>query len=143
MLAIGLLPAIAGTAWYLRQLRDLAVQDAYEKAIFVATETSERLRWLLQDAQGMLAAVAARPKVQAMDSSDCDSIFTDFRDLSPAYKALSLRRWTAARCARLAQPPSKQSVAASPWFQAALRQAGFYVSDVHLSARCRPPGPCA
>ena len=67
MLAIGLLPAIAGTAWYLRQLRDIAVQDAFEQAIVVAGGTSERLRWMLQDAQGMLAAVASRTKVQAMD----------------------------------------------------------------------------
>ncbi len=135
MLAIGLLPAIAGTAWYLRQLRDIAVQDAFEQAIVVAGGTSERLRWMLQDAQGMLAAVAARPKVQAMDGDGCDSIFDDFRDLSPAFKALSLRRLDGSSvCSELAQPPSQQSVAAAAWFQAALRQPGFHASDVHLGA---------
>jgi len=133
MLAIGLVPALAGTAWYLRHLRDIAVTEAFNQAIFVANDTSERIRWLLQDTQAMLAAVASRPKVLAMDSSDCDSIFHDFRDLSPAFKALSLRRIDGSSvCSELLLPPSQQSVLAAPWFQSASKQTSFHVSDVHV-----------
>lgn len=135
MLAIGLLPALAGTAWYLRQLRDVAVRDAFAQADLVAIGTAESLRWLMQDAQAMMASIAGRPRVKALDGSDCDSIFRDFHDVSPSFKALSLRRLDGSSvCSELQQPPSQQSVAAAPWFQAAVRSGGFHASDTHFGA---------
>ena len=135
MLAIGLVPALAGTALYLRQLRDLALRDAFNQADLMAVGTAERLRWLMQDAQAMLAAVAARPKVKALDAADCDPIFRDYRDLSPTFKALALRRLDGESvCSELPRPPSRQSVGAAEWFQAAVQQPGFYATSVHVGA---------
>ena len=135
MLAIGLLPAMAGTVWYLGQLREVAVRDAFAQADLVARGTAESLRWLMQDAQAMMASVAARPKVKALDAGDCDPIFHEFHDLSPAFRALSLRRLDGSSlCSNLQQPPSQQGVFAAAWFQAAVVHDGFYASDAHIGA---------
>ena len=92
LLAIGLLPALAGTVWYLVQLRQTALRDAYAQTDLMAAGSAEALRWVVQDAQAMLESVAARPRVRALDPADCDAVFSDFRTLVPAYKALALRR---------------------------------------------------
>lgn len=133
LLAICLVPAVAGAALYLNHLRDMALRDAYRAADLVAIGTSERLRWLLQDAEAMLASVAARPQVRSVDPAACDPILAEFRVISPAFKTLALRGTDGrSLCSELQQPPSQQSVAASPWFQAAVRQPGFHASDGHL-----------
>ncbi len=135
MLAICLVPAVAGAMLYLNHLRDTALHDAYRAADLVAIGTSDRLRWLLQDAEAMLALVAARPQVRTADPTACDPILAEFRVISPAFKTLSLRLTDGrSLCSELPQPPSQQSVAASPWFQAAIRQPGFHASDGHLGA---------
>jgi signal transduction histidine kinase len=135
LLAIGLLPALAGTGWYLVQLRQIAMHDAFVKTDLMGGGTAEALRWVVQDAQAMLATVAARPKVRALDPADCDAVFRDFQQLVPAYKALALRRSTGESvCSELANPPSQASVVAAPWFQAAVRHGGFQVSGVHLGS---------
>ncbi|GCL62961.1 sensor histidine kinase [Pseudaquabacterium pictum] len=132
LIGIGLLPALAGTAWYLVQLRAIAMRDAYAQADLMAGGTAEALRWVVQDAQAMLAAVAARPKVRALDSADCDPLFRDFRAVLPSYKALALRRTNGdSVCSELANPPPRAVVAASDWFQQAVQQPGFRVSGVH------------
>jgi signal transduction histidine kinase len=135
LLAIGLLPSLAGTAWYLQQLHQLALRDAFAQADLMANVTSESLRWQVQDAQAMLASVAARPKVRALDAADCDPVFRDFQAVAPAHKALALRRSNGdSVCSELPNPPSGANVAAAPWFQAALQRGGFHVSGVHLGA---------
>jgi len=132
LLAIGLLPALVGTGWYLVQLRQIAMHDAFAKTDLMAGGTAEALRWVVQDAQAMLAVVAARPRVRALDPADCDAVFRDFQALVPAYKALALRRSNAETvCSELPNPPPRAAVAAAPWFQAAVRQGGFLVSGVH------------
>lgn len=135
LLAIGLLPALAGTGWYLHQLRQLALRDAFAQADLMASGTAEVLRWQVQDTQLLLAAVAARPKVRALDATDCDPVFRDFHALAPAQKALALRRNNGdSVCSELPNAPSTASVAAAPWFQAGLRHADFMVSGAHLGA---------
>jgi signal transduction histidine kinase len=132
LLAIGMLPALVGGAWYLKHLRDLAMVDAFAQVDLLSRTTAESLNWLLQDAQGTMQAIAARPRVKALDAADCDSIFRDFHDLSPAFKALSLRRLDGTLlCTGLAQPPAGPVVAGAPWFQAAGRDGRFHASDAH------------
>jgi len=111
------------------------LRDAYRAADLVAIGTSDRLRWLLQDAEAMLASVAARPQVRTADPTACDPILAEFRAISPAFKTLALRLVDGrSLCSELTQPPTQESVAASPWFQAAVHQPGFHVSDGHLGA---------
>jgi PAS domain S-box-containing protein len=132
LLAICLVPAVAGAALYLNHLRDTALRDAYRAADLVAIGTSDRLRWLLQDAEAMLASVAARPLVRTADPTACDPILAEFRVIGPAFKTLALSLTDGrSLCSDLPQQPSQQSMAASPWFQAAVRQPGFHVSDGH------------
>jgi signal transduction histidine kinase/HAMP domain-containing protein len=132
LIAIALLPALAGTVWHLLQLRQIAMRDAYAKTDLMAAGTAEALRWVVQDAQAMVAAVAARPRVRAMDPGNCDPLFQDFQTLSPSYNALALRRIDGESvCSELAKPPTRASVAATPWFQAAVQQGSFRVSGVH------------
>jgi len=133
LLAICLVPALAGAVVYLNHLRAMALRDAYREADLVALGTSDRLRWLLQDAEAMLASVAGRPLVRKLDPTACDPILAEFRAISPAFKTLALRLTDGrSLCSELTQPPSQESVAASPWFQAAIRQPGFHASDGHL-----------
>lgn len=135
LLAIGLVPSLVGIVWYLNHSREAALRDAYAQADLVATSTTERLRWLMQDAEAMLSSIAARPQVQALDQADCDSIFTDFGIVSPTYKALSLRRADGSSiCSELSRPPSRDVVTSSPWFRAAVERPGLYATDVHLGA---------
>ena len=132
LLAIGLVPALAGTAWYLHHTRMLAVREAFTQADLMANGTVERLRWLLQDAEVTLAALADRPQVRALDPGVCDPVFLDFKDINPKFQAVALRRLDGASvCSELQRPPTQKIVAAAPWFQAAVRQDRFHVSDVH------------
>ncbi len=132
LLAIGLLPALAGTAWYLFQMRELALRDAFAQADLIATNTAERLQWRLQDAQAMMASVAERQRVKALDARLCDPIFQEVRSVSPDYRALALRRLDGSTvCSELANPPPQHVVAAAAWFQTAAAQDGFHASDVH------------
>jgi signal transduction histidine kinase len=135
LLAIGMLPALAGTAAYLQQLREVALREAYAQADLLAVATAEKLRWLLQDAQATLRAIAARPSVQALDAGSCDPVFSEFGKLNPAFKALSLHRVDgSAVCSELVDPPPADGLAAAPWFQAAVREPGFRVSGAHMGA---------
>ena len=139
LLAIGLLPALAGTGWYLVQLRQTALRDAYAQTDLMAAGSAEALRWVVQDAQAMLESVAARPRVRALDPADCDAVFSDFRTLVPAYKALALRRIDGESvCSELPNPPPRERVAAAPWFQAAVQRHGFHVSGVHTGTVVQP-----
>ena len=134
LLAIGLLPALAGTAWYLVHMRELALRDAFAQAELIATSTAEQLQWRLQDALAMMANVADRPRVRAFDSRLCDPIFQEIRSVSPSYGALDLRRLDGSTvCAELLNPPPQQEVAAAAWFRTAVAQEGFHASDVHTS----------
>jgi signal transduction histidine kinase len=124
---------------YLHHLRGTALRDAYGAADLVATGTTESLRWLLLDAEAMLASVAARPHVRTLDPAACDPILAEFRSVSTAFKTLALRLTDGrSLCSELQQPPSQQSVAAAPWFQAALKQPGFHVSDGHPGSVIQP-----
>ena len=135
LVAICLVPAVVGAIVYLNRQRETALHDAYRTADLVAIGTSEQLRWLLQDAEAMLASVAARPKVRAADPAECDPILAEFRLISPAYKTLALRLPDGrSLCSELRLPPSQNSVQTSPWFQAAIRQRGFHASDGHVGA---------
>ena len=132
LLAIGLLPALAGTAWYLVHMRELAQRDAFAQAELIATGTAERLQWRLRDALAMMASVADRPRVRALDARLCDPIFQEIRSVSPGYRALALRRLDGSTvCSELANPPPQQEVAAAAWFRTAVAQEGFHASDVH------------
>ncbi len=139
LLAICLVPAVVGAALYLDHLRGTALRDAYGVADLVATGTTESLRWLLLDAEAMLASVAARPHVRTLDPAICDPILVEFRSISPAFKTLALRLSDGrSLCSELQQPPSQESIAAAPWFQAAIRQPGFTVSDGHPGTVSQP-----
>ena len=135
LLGICLVPAVVGAVLYLHRQRETALHDAYRTADLVAIGTSEQLRWLLQDAEAMLASVAARPKVRANDPAECDPILAEFRVISPAYKTLALRLPDGrSLCSELRQPPSQNNVQTSPWFQTAIHQPGFHASDGHVGA---------
>lgn len=135
LLAIGLLPALAGTVWYLLQLRDQAMRDAFAQADLMASGTAEALRWQVQDAQVLLRTVAARPGVRALDPAHCDALFREFQALAPAHKALSLRRSDGQTvCSSLPVPPAAAVVAGMGWFRSALGHGGFHVSGVHIGA---------
>jgi len=133
LLAIGLLPALAGTVWYLVQLRDLAMRDAFAKADLMANGTAAALHWQVQDAQVLLAAAAQRPRLRAFDAAQCDPLFREFHLLETAHAGLALRRRDGQTvCASRPEPAAAAVIAAAPWFRAALQAGGFHVSGVHL-----------
>ena len=134
LLAIGLLPALAGTLWHLLHLRNLAMRDAFAQADLMASGTAAALHWQVQDAQVLLAAVAQRPRLLLLDSAQCDPLFKDFHLLEPVHLGLALRRTDGQTvCVSQAVAPNGQQPETFPWFRAALQSGAFHVSGVHRS----------
>ncbi len=131
LLAIGVLPALAATSWAVEHMRELALRDAFAKADVMAAGTAERLRWLMQDAEATMAAVAQRRDVRALDAAACEPLQRDFSGGSlSSLMAMTLRRLDGS--AVCLPSPATPEVAAEPWFKAAVQQDGFHATGVHV-----------
>lgn len=60
LVAMALMPALAGVAWYVADDQDQAVEAAFEKAGVLADPTAASRQWVLDDSRLKLDAVAER-----------------------------------------------------------------------------------
>ena len=90
----------------------------------LARLAADNVRNFLADTEQVLANVAARPQVRAMQGAPCDGIFENFRDLYPQFGNLSLASLQGELiCSAMAPPGNgRMQVGHLPWFQQVLKE---------------------
>jgi len=95
----------------------------------LAATTANEVRARLAENEQLLAGLARRPLIRAVDPRRCDSIISDLPKLHPDYTNLAMRDTRGnSVCSLLPLPPA--SVAAKfPWFQEGIRSDAFVAGD--------------
>lgn len=128
LLAIGIVPFVAMSVWYLGAMRDEAVDRAYRESDLVASASAASTRWMLEDAREVLATIATR--IAARDATDgaeagCDPIFDHVDVAYPRYRNLVLRRTDGeVVCASRGVRPAHSFIDV-PWFRDAIAAGAF------------------
>jgi signal transduction histidine kinase len=105
-------------------------REAAEVSLNLARLAADNVRGFLGDAEHIMARIAARPQVRAMDPARCDPIFQDFRDLYPRLINLSLANPQGELiCSTNAQVGGGVRVAGEAWFRRAFSEGRFVVGD--------------
>lgn len=107
---------------------DQANATALNLAQLAAAYTEQRLA----DSEQLMALLARRPLIQAMDPAQCDPIFEDFPNLFPQYVGLGLVDLSGhVICSASTDEVSDlPQISDRPYFQQVLRTQAFTVSDV-------------
>ena len=110
-----------------------ARESAYGYVRSLALETANRLELIIRDNEALLARLAERPRVKALDPSNCDLIISEFVFLYPEYTTLGIRdRDANSVCSFIHRPPDGSRVREFPWFIEGLRSEKFTVGDAFL-----------
>ena len=129
------LPFGALLVWHLSQQADRAREAAYDKARVLAENTADKLERLLDDHRILLAGLAARPLVAALDPAHCDPLIHDYVTLHPLYTTLATRDLPGGViCSYFANPVRQYNETDHPWFFQGVRSGGFFVSDAMVGA---------
>ena len=127
------LPFGALLAWTVSQQADRAREAAYAQARLLADSTANRLERLQGDDQAMLARMAVRPLLAALDPADCDLLIKQYVPLHPQYATLALRDAAGGViCSYLVNPVQQYNATDHPWFFEGARSGGFFVSGAVL-----------
>jgi len=135
---IGLVLAIvlsfgAMLAWILSQQAAQAREAAYAQARVLADSAANRLEQLLGEDQVLLARMAARPLVAALDAAHCDPLIKEYVSLQPQHTTLSLHDLAGnVICSYFANPVRQYNETDHPWFFEGVRGSGFFASDAVL-----------
>jgi len=144
LLSVGLVPALAGMAWHLKEQREEALRQAYSRTELLNNGLSSNLARVLTDAKAVMSAIAARPKVVALNPRDCDPVFREVSSIYPNYTSLVLLRTdgkTVCPDFEARKPPAEQMSRHRVFREAIARQA-FYPGDAvvaPISARWTAP----
>lgn len=124
------LPAFALVGYNVFDAANEAREVAHERVRAVAQEVAGRLELVLRDNEALLAGLAERPRIRALDARDCEPIIAEFVDLHPDYTTLGLRdRDANAVCTFLRPALGAERVRAYPWFDEGVRRGRFMVGD--------------
>jgi len=96
-----------------------SIAEGSATALSLARIASADAQRMVRDSEQLLAGLARRPKVRALDPANCDSILSDFRDFLPQFANIAIAD-AAGRvvCSALAQSRGKlASVAGAAWLQ--------------------------
>ncbi len=128
-----MLPAAALLAWHVADDARQARQAAYAKLEIIADDTAARIDRMLHEHEAVLARLAARPRVRALDPRNCDPIIWGYVSLHPEFTTLAVRDIRGnAICSFNPNPPAQGQIAALAWFREGLRNGKFNVSDAYL-----------
>ncbi len=128
-----MLPAAGLVAYGIIDAWNEARAAAYRQVSTLALETASKLDLILRDNEALLARLAQRPGMKALDPRNCDPIVREFVSLHPEYTTLGVRdRHANVVCTHLRRPPDAGSVGALPWFIEGLRSERFTVGDAYL-----------
>jgi PAS domain S-box-containing protein len=131
LLSVGLVPALAGIAWHLEQQREEALRQAYSRTELLNNGLSANLARVLTDAKAVMSSIATRPKVVALNSSDCDPVFAEVGSIYPNFTGLVLIRTDGETvCPDFgARKPAAAKMSAHRVFREALARQAFYPGD--------------
>ena len=126
-----LLPAAAVLAWFLSIQADQARAAAEAKVRLLVDNTVAALQATLNDQRAVMARLAERPQVKALDAEHFDAGVTEYIRVLPEFSTLTVRDRDA-RLIFMSRPgpsPSAQEQSATPWFKEGIAAGQFVVSD--------------
>ncbi len=129
LLAAVLLPVFVSATWLLYEQRQAARDAAQAGLQNLTTHIAGELQIFLNDTEAVMRRFSSRPKVQAMDTRQCDPAFFDFIELHPEFTNMVLRDASGHRvCSTFSGEVAFDSFMAFPWFRAMLGSDKFLVS---------------
>jgi PAS domain S-box-containing protein len=127
------LPALGLVGYNLVGAANEARQAAHGQVQGLAQDLASRLERILRDNEALLARLAERPRIKALDARDCEPSIAEFVSLHPEYTTLGLRdRDANAVCTFLRPAPGAERVREYPWFAEGLRRGRFMVGESFL-----------
>jgi diguanylate cyclase (GGDEF)-like protein len=133
VLALAAIVPVAGAVIYaiVDASRASLRQAESEVGNLAATAANEVAARLAENEQ-LLARLAGRPLVRAVDPRRCDPFIAEFAKINPDYTNLAIRDVRGnSVCSLLAIPPANVAVK-FPWFQEGIRSSGFVAGDAIL-----------
>ena len=128
-----MVPVTGMLMWFLAAHLDRTKEDARSGVRAIAENVKLSLLVLLNDHESLLARLAARPQVRALDPLKLDSVFVDFVPLHPQYNNLGLRDSHGNNIySYRPNPAPPQAAQAFPWFQEGIRSKEFLVGNAFL-----------
>jgi len=126
-------PSAALLGWFLLAAVAEARNAAYAQVQVIADITSSNLGLVLADTESMLARLAVRPLVQAMDPQHCDPLIAQLVTLQPEYTELAIRDLAGnVICSHLPNSVRQYQPDQHPWFFEGVRSGGLFVTDALL-----------
>jgi len=108
--------------------------EAGSRTLTLAQIAAADAHRLIQDSGALLAGLALRPKVQALDQADCDGILVDFRHFLPQFANIAIvNQDGTVVCSALPQHGGKlASVADAAWFKEVAQKNRYIAGHPHI-----------
>ena len=136
LVLVVLLPVTALVVWDAEHDYVTAQEGSYATARTLATDTAARLSLLLRDNEAMLARLARRPLIRALDPNKCDPAIGEYARMHPELTTLAVHDLAGNSVCAL-RAAVGEPLALEPWFAAAVRAGQFKASD---AVQDRPGG---
>ncbi|RZI43785.1 EAL domain-containing protein [Herbaspirillum sp. HC18] len=110
------------------------IDEASATTLSLAQIAAADAQRLVRDSGYLLAGMARRPKVRALDPADCDGILLDFKEFLPQFANVAIAD-AAGRvvCSALAQSRSKPaSVAGTTWLKQVAEENSYIAGHPHI-----------
>lgn len=128
-LAVGL-PAAGLFAWHAYETSASLKESAFARVSVLARGTADQLDNFLSEQEGVLARVAARPLVRALDPKRCDPALLEFASLNPDFLSMGLRDATGRLvCTSNRNPIRIERPGQSRWFDEGIQMPGLSAGD--------------
>jgi len=126
-----LLPAAAVLAWFLSIQADQARAAAEAKVRLLVDNTVAALQLTLSDQRAVMARLAERPQVRALDADHFDAGVAEYIRVLPEFSTLTVRDRNAKLIfmSRPGPSPSAQEQFGTPWFKEGIAAGQFVVSN--------------
>jgi diguanylate cyclase (GGDEF)-like protein/PAS domain S-box-containing protein len=107
-----------------------AVEDIYREAELVSADT----RRMLRGAEDFLQALALRPNVARLDSTQCDPVLADIKQLFADYANVGVLDRTGQMVCSAVNAPGRKlpTFGDFQWFLEAKAHNGFHISTIHV-----------
>ena len=130
LIAAILVPVVAMFTWFHLDDVQRAREDARKEVATISGNAAANLEQFLSHTEAMLARLAARPQVRALDPKNCDPIVAEYGNLNPEFTTLGIRDLDGnSVCSYLPNPIPRLNAPDFPWFGEGLRAGKFYAGN--------------